>query len=561
MKLARDPRRRSGRAGHRKLRVPAVTDSNTTTGDSRRTRRNVNGHAVAQPFSGNTELLAARSRKIKAQDDRDDRDKRAADQYRVRELMRASDRITATADAMADLRKAMADNADVLTSSDILAHTARFADGRSAERYGVLFGVLMRAVLAVPPPVVLPAIIGGEVSLNVLHAVVGSSGGGKGTVDKTAAAAVRLSVGGRRMAPVLPMTPLGTGEGLNRTYARSERDKAAGGQVMTRWFTDTALFSCRDVASLDALTARKGATLLSELLKAYMGEELGFANADVDRRVILPMHTYRLCASIGVQPENGDVLLNDQARRDGVPQRVLWTPVRPGVARDRRNATDKTIEPLTVAIPTFGIDPYQFDVSEDDDDDTGPYDPAAQTLRPIDVESSIAQQIIDADGTKDLDPFGRSHDPLAGHRLLAQLKLAAALAVLHNRTGVGAEDWQRAERLMLVSAAVAQVVVAESSAAAERDAVQRGHLDGHRFAAADDTRSTAALHSLMNRVTRWLGEQTDWVSQNAVRMSVTSKLRNNLGDALEALRASGVIERRAVKVAGQQTFQYRIKAV
>lgn len=498
-------------------------------------------------------------KRAKADQARDDSEQRAADQYRARADASTPDRAAAAADAMADLRKVMADNADVLTSSGVLAHVARFAEARGAERYGVLFGVAMRAVLAVPPQVVLPPTIGGEVSLNLLLAVVGSSGGGKGTTDKTAAAAVRLSLGGRRTVPMLPMLPIGTGEGINRTYAHAERDKLGSGQVGLRWHTDRALFGCRDIATLDALTVRQGSTLVPELLKAYMGEELGFANADKDRRVILPMHTYRLCLSAGVQPDNGAVLLNEQSQRDGVPQRFLWSPVRPGVARPARSATAKAVDPLTVEVPDFGIDPMRFDVAEDDDE-TGPYDPAAQTLVPMGIGSSIAQQIIDADAAKDLDPFGRSVDPLAGHRLLAQLKLAAALAVLHNLAHVGPQDWQRAERLMAVSAAVAHVVAAYSDAAAEDDAVRQGRLDGHRLAAADDTRQTAALQTVIDRVTRYLGEQTDWVSRGAVTRSVTGKLRRELPDALLALLDSKTIERREVERGGQTVAQYRMSA-
>lgn len=496
----------------------------------------------------------------RADEAREDSDQRAADQYRARHAASVPDSATIAADALADLRKARADNADVLTSSGELAHVVRFADARGAEPFAVAFGVLLRAVLAVPPQVVLPPIIGGEVSLNLLLAVVGSSGAGKGSADKAAAAAVRLSIGGRRVAPTLPMVPVGTGEGINRTYAHSERDRLSG-QVILRWHTDRALFGCRDIATLDALTARQGATLIPELLKAYMGEELGFANAGTDRRVILPMHSYRLCLSAGVQPENGAVLINEQSQRDGIPQRFLWAPVRPGVARRGRSADVRAVEPLTVPIPDFGIDPMRFDVGEDDQ--AGVYDPSAQTLVPIDVATRIAAEIIAADAAKDLDPFGRSADPLAGHRLLTQLKVAAALAVLHNRLHVGSEDWQRAERLLAVSAAVAHVVAAESGAAAQRDAAQRGYLDGHRLAAADDARDTAALHTLIDRVTRYLGEQTDWVSHTAVTRSVTWKLRGKLPDALAALLDSGAIQRRERSSnarAGQKVVEYR-KAV
>lgn len=506
--------------------------------------------------------------KVRAKFDRerqhDEQERQSADERRARNASAAAqsarERTAEAADALADLRRVMVANADVLTSSEILAHVVRFADARGAERYATTHGVLMRAVLDVGPQVVLPPIIGGEVSLNLLLAVVGGSGAGKGTADKTAAAAVRISVGGHRVVAPLPMLPIGTGEGINRTYAHTERDKHTG-QVVTRWHTDRALFGCRDIATLAALTSRQGSTLAPELLKAYMGEELGFANAEKDRRVILPMHTYRLCMSAGVQPDNAAVLLNDQALRDGVPQRFIWTPVRPGIARPRRNADAEAVEPLTVPVPTFGIDPMQVNQVSEAEDDASAFDPATRPLVPIGVAASIAQRIIDADAAKDLDPFGRSADPLAGHRLLAQLKLGAALAVLHNRTDVGPEDWQRAERLIEVSSAVVRVVTAESESAAERDAVRRGQIDGHRLAASDDTRTAVALRTVMERIVRYLAKQTDWVSHGAVHSSLTSKQRGHFADAVAALFEDRTIQQRKSERRGQTVIEYRIRAV
>ncbi|WP_422747904.1 hypothetical protein ACN27E_07540 [Mycobacterium sp. WMMD1722] len=481
--------------------------------------------------------MAALVRQEKAERQRDEQDEKSADQHRLRELASTGDHSTAAADADADLRKVMHDNADVLTSTAILDHTARFADARRAGSYAVLFGVLLRAVLAVPPRVALPPIIGGAVSLNLLLAVVGASGGGKGTADKVAADAVHLSIGGRRPPlPVLPMLPIGSGEGISRTYAYADRDPLTG-RVELQWLTRAGMFVCPDIASIRALTSRLGSTLLAELLKAYMGEALGFANADPKLRVILPPHSYRFGLAAGVQPENGAVLLNDQAQRDGVPQRFLWAPVRPGVTRD---PSAGVVEPLTVSVPDFGIDPM-----------------ADQPLVFLAVAPAIRQQIIEADAAKDLDPFGRSADALAGHRLLAQLKLAAALAVLHGRTDVGTEDWQRAGRLTAVSTAVSRAVAAASGAAAERDAVR----DGQRLAATDAARDAAALRSLVERVNRYLGAQTDWVPHSAVTRSVTGKLRRNLPDALAALVDSGAVERRKVKRDGKpEVVQYRATA-
>lgn len=514
------------------------------------------------PFGPGAQV-AERLRRVRQQQKaRDDRELLRADVHRSRDAsaaaLTAREHAETVDDAMAELRQVMACNADVLTSSEILSHIARFADARGAERYATVHGVLMRAILAIPPQVVLPPIIGGEVSLNLLLAVVGSSGAGKGTADKTAAAAVRISPGGHRILPAFPMIPVGTGEGINRTYAHAELDKGSR-QVTLRWHTDRALFGCRDIATLDALMSRQGSTLAPELLKAYMGEELGFANAEKDRRVILPMHSYRLCMSVGVQPDNGAVLLNEQAQRDGVPQRFIWTPVRPGVARPRRSADDAPVDPVTVSVPTFGIDPAVFHVEAIDDANSAEYAPASQPLVPIDVSPSIAGQIIDADAAKDLDPFGRSSDPLAGHRLLAQLKVAAALAVLHNRTEVVAEDWQRAARLIDVSSAVASVVTAESVSAVERDATRKGQIDGRRLAAADDARSNATLQRVMDRVTRYLGEQTGWVSQSSLRRSITYKLRIHFDDAVAALVNDKALQVRKTERTGQTVIEYQLK--
>lgn len=485
----------------------------------------------------------------------------------VQETVGGATRPEAAADALADLRAVMARNADVFDSSEVLAHTSRFANGRGAEQYSVACGVLMRAVLAVPPHVVLPPIIGSEVSLNLLLAHVGASSGGKGTADKTAAAAVRFSVAGRRMVQPEPMLPLGTGEGINRTYAFSKRDTTTG-QFETKWLTDTALFGCRDIATLAALGTRQGATLIPELLKAFMGEELGFANADKERRVILPMHSYRLCLSAGVQPENGEVLLNPQAMRDGWPQRITWSPVRPGVVRARRLAgVEQVCEPITVVIPDFDRDPMNATLTLITDGDDFAAASAPPTFTYIGVPLAVHQTIIDVDAVKDPDPFGRTGDPLAGHRLLAQLKIAAALAVVHNRTDIADEDWQRAERFIEVSTKVADAVAVESNLAAERDAERRGHIDGHRLASSDTARNATKVRTVMERIERYLARQTGWTSSSTVRRSLSLKLREHFEEAVLALEAGdnpdgtgGVIEARASEHNGQRVVHYRLRA-
>lgn len=106
---------------------------------------------------------------------------------------------TEAAAATEALRQVMQERADVFDASPTLAHVRSFADARRAGHWATLLGVLQRTTLAVPPYVVLPPIIGGEVSLNLLTALVGVSSGGKGAADKTAAAAIRFTREGARM--------------------------------------------------------------------------------------------------------------------------------------------------------------------------------------------------------------------------------------------------------------------------------------------------------------------------------------------------------------------------
>lgn len=548
----------------------------TVTPGSEAASSSRNGHASAAVDLSGVDNICAPRRNNGSPYRNDTADARKSRQARVRdareEQYAARDRVHADiadttameADAMADLRKVMAENADVFQSSGVLSHIVRFADSRSAGHYTVTLGVLARVVLQVPPQVVLPPIIGGEMSLNMLLALAGDSGGGKGAADKAADAAVTFSIGNKVCAP-LPMLPIGTGEGINRTYAHSQRDKLTG-RVELRWHTDRALFGCPDIATMDALLARRGATLVPELLKAYAGDPLGFANAGDDKRVILPQHSYRLSLSAGVQPSNGMVLLNEQAVRDGSAQRWVWAPVRPGVARQRRLASDTTVDPITVQIPDFGIDPMVMGESVGGDDDHDGYVPVDRPLVRMGIAETIAQQIIDADAVKDLDPFGRCDDPLESHRLLAQLKVAAALAILHGLTYVGPADWQRAEKLLAISSSVARLVTLTSARAAEHDAATKGRIDGHRLAASDDARTAAAVQTVIGRVTRALakpdensGEQTPWRSKGVLTRAVPSKHRAHLEDVLATLMADERVERRTVENAGQTVFYFRLK--
>ena len=425
------------------------------------------------------------------------------------------------------LRGVLDEHADVFDSSPELTAIHQFARARGAGAWATLGGALVRAVLGVPHRVTLPPIIGGPVSLNLLLAVAGVSGGGKDLSDAAASAVIDARVSG---APThWDPFPVGTGEGLNRTFAAAHKDTETG-RAKTEFHCRSALFTVRDIGAFDALADRRGQTLVTELLKAAMGQEIGFTNATIEHRVILPAHSYRLGLTAGVQPGNGSSLLGEKAVRDGLTQRFLWFPVREG---RRRPPVDEP-QPISLDIPQFGV---TVDPLDPDDVD--------RPLVHMDVAEQIRREIIAVNDAKDEDVFGRTSDPLAGHRLLARLKAAAALAVLHRRTSVDLEDWQRAGSIVAVSEAVVAEVAAASGDAAAADAAAQGRLDGHRSAAADATRTSVADQELAEKFLGILADRGDeWTPHRSLVSGVTSSRRRSIEPALCLLAERGQIERR-----------------
>ncbi|AVH24588.1 hypothetical protein C5E43_27660 [Nocardia cyriacigeorgica] len=422
------------------------------------------------------------------------------------------------------LSAALTESAALFDASPVLRHVRRFAAARGAGELATLGNVLARAALAVPHPVTLPPIVGGPVSLNTLLVVAGVSGAGKDIAHAAAEAAVVLTRANGAAVRWEPH-PVGTGEGIGRTFATGQKDPVTG-TAATVFHRRSALFVVRDIAAFDALGERRGQTLVPELLKAAMGQELGHANATVEHRVILPPHSYRLALSAGVQPGNGSSLLSERSIRDGLTQRFLWLPVRDG----RRREAVREPDPLRIAVPDFGV------TSDPLDDDTEP--PA---LVHLDVAEQIRREIVAVNDEKDLDPFGSSGDPLAGHRLLAQLKAAAALAVLHGRTGVDMETWQWGGALIAISDAVTAEVAARSSEAAARDAAQRGELDGHRQSAADSTRESASVEAVAQRIAGFL--KTDrWTNEGDITRKFSAQRRRFIAPALSLLTERGEVQ-------------------
>ena len=300
---------------------------------------------------------------------------------------------------------------DFWTAREELAHIHTFAHARLTAPYAVLGGVLRHAIVSTEPGVQLPPTVCTYASVNLFVALVGAPGFGKDGSNGTAADAVHF-VDTNKVHIGHHIGAAGSGEGLARQFLGHKGDEP-------RTRVDITV---PEIGTLQALAGRTGATLGSELLKAYMGQPLGFSNNNKDTSTFLPAQSYRLTMSIGVQPDNAGFFIDEA--KSGFPQRFLWLPTRDCSMPWPPPTAPK---PITVMIPRAL---------------------QSMSLREVNMPEWVREYIRRLQHTKHVDD---SADPLAGHRGLTQLKTAFGLAVLAGRAAIDDEDWQLSGHLMNVS--------------------------------------------------------------------------------------------------------------
>lgn len=289
------------------------------------------------------------------------------------------------------------------SGSDQLEKIHGWARARVVAPWAVFFGVLLRVSASTPHDVQLPGIRGGRASLNLLSAFVGKSGDGKGAAMKVAMLAWPRHI---------LTLPVGSGQGVAEMFTTR-----TDGEI------EPIIFDIPEIDTLTGLTGTQGSILLPTLKSLAMGEQLGQANANKDSRRIVPEHSYRACLAIGAQPGHTQVLFRDTT--GGTPQRFLWVPVVDPTTPDGRFPEP---EPLNTTSPLWtpgndGVVEIVYDVPE------------------------IEQSIMD----NALARVRGEGDPLDGHSLLTRCKVAALLAIMHQRAKVTEWDWQLSETVMAVS--------------------------------------------------------------------------------------------------------------
>lgn len=333
----------------------------------------------------------------------------------------------------------------VFTASPLLAHIRTTAHSRRVGPWALLGSCLARAVAETPPHIRLPPYVGGDASLNLFVALVDASGAGKSAGHKAAAETFNGMAYARQV-------PNGSGEGLIASFLeRTPKADMEADPTQPRYRLHSnpqVLMYVDEIGQLQVGSQRQGASIEPILRSMWNGEHVGTNNAEADRNRNLVGHSYRLALVAGVQPGLAGSLLSQQATTSGTAQRWLWLPV-----------TDPFTPDEVPDIPTPRG--WQLDIP-------------AGGVRHIEFPSYVRTEVDEA-RLRVLRGIGVTEDDkVRAHAMLTRMKVAAAVAVLHNSLTVSALFWNIAGVIMDKSDATRAGVLHLLAETAEREAEARG---------------------------------------------------------------------------------------
>lgn len=419
----------------------------------------------------------------------------------------------------------MKDN-DFWTARPELEHIRDVAHARMVAPYAVLGAVLRHAIAATEPHVVLPATICSRASVNLFIALTGGPGAGKDGSNGTAYEAVHFVDKTTKADLSCPAPAPGSGAGLSRIFkGRKDEPGVTRADVV---FTE--------ISALQAIVERQGNDLEGTLLSAYMGQPIGSSNNSRETTTSMGWHTYRLCFSVGVQPEFARFFTSRVG--SGLPQRFLWLPT-----------TDPTI-PFTLQTPRHDRLIVEVPSSLTNLASTGGDD-----LRDINIPPAAAQRTRElrhrrAVGAPDADP-------MASHANLTRLKVGFGFAVLNGRGFIDDTDWQLAGHMMGVSEHTLATVLDAAAQRRRRDVRQRAE----DRAEADEVVQARAEQK--SRDDAWkhcyqMLRKGDVVTRRQMQTTVTQRIREYIPGVLLAKVTEGIIVE-VDSTDGRQKDAYQLK--
>jgi len=341
--------------------------------------------------------------------------------------------------------------AAVFGATPRLKHIRKAAHSRMVTPWAVLGAALARVVAEVPPHIVLPAVIGSDASLNLAHGLVAGSGGGKSGAEGCAADVLRI-----RYPRARTIGP-GSGEAIVQSFLEWDKDTQANRLVED----PLRMVSADEIGQIGAVQGRSSQASFAPILRTMIsGGRVGTNSVESQRTRYLERNTYRLMLVTGIQPPAAGILLDDQDA--GTPQRFVWW-----------QADD----------PNWDVGPTEW---------PGALEWDWQPPRSHDMDGMIRVPVCDKAREAVIEARRRSlrreGNPLDGHRVLTQEKVAAALSILHDGLEVSEFWWDLAGEIMRHSDATRAMCVQAVTRQKEADVREQGRLVAVRDKAARESR-------------------------------------------------------------------------
>jgi hypothetical protein len=410
---------------------------------------------------------------------------------------------------------------DFFDQTPVLQRIRQAAHSRTLSAPVLLVQVLARVLLEVPPGWQLPAVVGSTASLNVGFAVVGLSSAGKSSSLDVSDELLELQQDAM-------IKPIGSGEGMiDAFFDFIKLDKKVEAVLKGK---PHCLFTADEVEQLQKLIERSGSTLGALLRIALTGGQLGTTNAHAggrDRN--LPRRVYRLVMVVAIQPALSGVLLD--AENAGTPQRFLWF-----------GGADPTLPQSVADIPAWP-GPLPWNVWWDLVD--------KPARRVVEYPEHIKQEVQQTRLREQSDPEA---DPLKGHLTLTRLKVAAALAFLHQELDITDQWWELAGVLADASVAMQehcrQVLAAESAKRGDQRARAAGRskvIEGE-VVEFETARRKVVSENIIAKVT---AAEPEGISWSKLRNALPAASRDTADQVRDLLVASGQLRAEEVTYRGQ----------
>jgi hypothetical protein len=410
---------------------------------------------------------------------------------------------------------------------EVLTNIRQFAIAKFVSPWAMLGAVLAYAAALTPPRVTVKAIDVG--SLNLFVGLVGAPGAGKDVAREAA----RAWFGEAADDAHLYQREIGTGQGLVSAFVRRFQDKETKESVIQQ-VRESILVTVSEIDQITAHAKQQASTLVPTLRSAWMAQLLGGLYKDTARDLSVGAHTYRLCLVVGIQPAHARALVGDAG--GGLPQRFLWMP-----------ATDPTLPELDEDEDPPFPEPWQWKPPVRCREFGDPFT-LGEDHQP---EPDVVMGVCDAARREfRRDRWRRATgrydgDELDTHALFSRLKVAAALALLDQRTEVSEDDWRLADTVMAVSRHVRGRVLRrlEDEDRKQRDAEQQAQVES--AVAVERAKAESTLEQAKAKTRSVLARQTagEWMAASKVRKSITASARVVFEDAVNALVSEGIAER------------------